>query len=216
MLNQRGFSGYHRLVEDLELLVAWRGGDAGAGGRLFARHFDCIYRFFGRKLAGDVSDLVQRTFLRCVESRDAIRDGNSVRTYLYAIARNELYQHFRDKQKNQQLDFSVSSLCDLGESPSSAVARRGDNALLVQALEQIPLDLQLVIELHYWEGLSGADVATVLGIPEGTVRSRLRRALEQLRATIGTLSANATARWATVDSFDEWARSLRPYEAAVD
>lgn len=203
-------------VSDTDLLVAWREGDRGAGEELFARHFDTIYRFFSRKVADDVSDLVQRTFLSCVESRDAIRDDGSVRPYLFAIARNQLYQHFRDRQKNQRLDFSVSSLQDLGESPSAAVARRGDHALLVQALQQIPLELQLVIELHYWEGLSGAEVAMALEVPEGTVRSRLRRALEQLRATIAALSGSAAARWATVQSFDEWARSVRPYEAVVD
>lgn len=203
-------------ASDTDLLIAWRGGDGGAGQELFARHFDSIYRFFSHKISDDVSDLVQRTFLSCVESRDAIRDEGSVRAYLFAIARNQLYQHFRERRKNQRLDFSVSSLQDLGESPSAAVARRGDHALLVQALQQIPLELQLVIELHYWEGLSGAEVAMALEVPEGTVRSRLRRALEQVRAAMAGASASAAARWATVESFEAWARSVRPYEAVVD
>jgi RNA polymerase sigma-70 factor (ECF subfamily) len=199
-----------------DLVSAWRAGDNAAGEQLFARHFDSIYNFFSRKIGEDVADLVQHTFLRCVESRDALREDGSVRAYLFAIARNQLYQYFRDRQKNQRLDFSVSSLLDLGESPSAAVARRGDQALLIQALQSIPLELQLVIELHDWEDLTGPQVASVLDLPEGTVRSRLRRALEQLRDAMARLGGDADARWATVDGFEDWARSIRPYEAVVD
>ncbi len=200
-------------MEDSELLAAWRGGNGEAGETLFARHFDEIYRFFARKIADDVSDLVQNTFLKCVESRAAFRGDSSVRTYLYAIARNELHQHFRSRQRDSKFDSSVSSLRDLGESPSTRIAKQGDAALLVRALEQIPLELQLAVELHFWEGMTGPEVAVVLGIPEGTARSRLRRAIEQLRAAMGKLDRDfPEARGAEVETFEAWARGLRPYE----
>src|SRR5690606_10349004 len=59
-----------RVSDDLELLAAWRDGDAAAGGRLFRRHFDTLFRFFSTKLDGPVEDLVQDTFLGCVRGRD--------------------------------------------------------------------------------------------------------------------------------------------------
>lgn len=202
-------------MTDRELLGAWKGGDRDAGEALFARHFDDIFRFFRRKIGGDVADLVQQTFLACLEGVDSFRGDCSVRTYLFAIARNRLFSYFRDKQRDASIDFSVSSLRDLGESPSQQLARRGDNALLAGALELIPLELQLVIELHYWEDLTGPEIARVLDIPEGTVRSRLRRALEQLRTVLSRAESSSATRWPTVDSLAEWARSMRPYESAT-
>ena len=199
-------------MTDEELLGAWRGGDQEAGEQLFARHFDDIYRFFSRKVSSDVADLVQRTFLKCVESRETYRGDASIRTYLFAIARNELYQFFRERKRRETLDFSVSSLAELGESPSTRLARQGDKGLLLAALERIPLELQIVVELHYWEDMTGPQIAHVLEIPEGTVRSRLRRALERLREAIDTISRRSIDRWATPEALEQWAQAIRPYE----
>ena len=52
------------------------------------------------------------------------------------------------------------------------------------ALQSLPVDLQIALELRFWQELSGPDLALVLEIPEGTVRSRLRRALEALREAL--------------------------------
>src|SRR5262245_60999657 len=94
--------------EDLALLNRWRDGDRAAGEALFARHFDGLYRFFEHKTGGDADDLTQRTFLACVRSRDQFRGASSFRTYLFAIARHELYAHLRTLAGNQRLDFDVS------------------------------------------------------------------------------------------------------------
>lgn len=173
-------------MEDRALLEAWRNGDRDAGNRLFERHFDALYRFFDGKVGGEVADLVQRCFLGLVEGRDRFRGDASVRTYLFAIARHELHGHWRARRRDQGLDFGVSSLADLNPSPSSHVRRAQAHARLLQALQSIPLDLQIAIELHYWEEQSGPELAEILQIPEGTVRSRLRRGLEALRAQLAS------------------------------
>lgn len=168
-------------ASDAVLHEAWRGGDKRAGEVLFERYFDAIYRFFESKAKGDVGDLVQRTFLGSIEARDRFRGASSYRTFLYAIARNELYAHYRGKRRDVGVDFGVSSVADLAPGPSTFARQRSERGRLLAALESLPVDLQLAVELRFWEGLSGPDLAVVLEIAEGTVRSRLRRALEALR-----------------------------------
>lgn len=195
--------------DDRELLAAWREGDAQAGERLFERHFDAIYRFFRSKLDGDVADLVQQTFLAAVEAQDSFRGASSLRTFLFAIARRKLYRHLRDRYRDQRLDFEVSSLVELGMSPASVQVERAEQRLLLEALRTIPVELQTIVELHYWEGLRGPELAEVLGIPEGTVRSRLRRALERLRAALAELAESSAVLESTTSNLDRWATSLR-------
>jgi RNA polymerase sigma-70 factor (ECF subfamily) len=193
-------------VDDRELLDAWRGGDQVAGSELFERHFDALYRFFRNKAAGPVEDLVQDTFLACVRRKDAVRD---FRTYLFTVARHELYEHWRTSGKRaEDVEIGEISLADLGTSPSGVVARRAEHQLLLRALRAIPLDLQIALELTYWEGMDGPELAEVLGVPEGTVRSRLRRARELLEERMAELASDPGVLQSTTADFDKWARSL--------
>lgn len=178
-------------AQDVDLCTAWRAGDRAAGEALFERHFDALYRFFEHKVGGDVGDLVQRTLLGCLEARDRFRGDASFRTFLFAIARHELFGYYRARQRAAVLDFSVSSVADLAPGPSTALRQQTQREALLAALRTIPLELQLAVELHYWEGLRGPELATVLEIPEGTVRSRLRRGLEALRAALATSERGA-------------------------
>ena len=98
--------------DERALLEAWRAGDAAAGEVLFERHFDAIYAFFASKLTIDVSDLVQRTFLGCLEARDRFRGDCSFRTFLYAIARHELYGYFRARHRGQCVGQSLRTLAE--------------------------------------------------------------------------------------------------------
>lgn len=168
---------------DVELLERWRGGDAEAGNELFSRHFHAVLRVFRYKVQ-HADDLVQRTFLACIEHRDAITDGRRVRAYLLRIAKNQLYAHLRSRAGRAALDTGVTSLQQLGESPSALVGRAHEHARLLEALRRIPLDYQLALELFYWEGLGGDELAEVLDIPVGTVRSRLRLGKQMLRAAL--------------------------------
>jgi len=199
--------------DDLSLLERWRGGDLAAGNQLFERHFDAVFRFFRHKVRGDVGDLVQRTFVACVEAKDRFRDESSFRTFLFGIARHELYRHWRMNKHNAELDVGASSLLDLGPSPSAIVLKRSEERVLLAALRGIALDLQLAIELYYWEGLSGPELASVLGVPEGTARSKLRRGLEALRERLNELSASELG--STVDNLDGWAESLGRLRSAL-
>ena len=164
------------MATDFELLDAWQAGDKAAGNALVERHFDSIYRFFDRKVHGDVADLVQNTFLACVESNERFRRASIFRTYLFSIARRKLYDHWRARSRNPETDLTTSSIAGLGLTPSVEHVRKQEQRLLLEALRSIPLDSQLLLELHYWEGLTGPELAETFDIPEGTVRSRLRSA----------------------------------------
>lgn len=195
---------------DQALLAAWREGDKESGERLFARHFQMIYRFFRTKVADDVGDLVQSTFLGAAESRDRIRPDASVRAYLLGIAHKKLLMHWRARAKNDRLDFSISSLAALGERPSELMLREAEHRLLARALSSIPLELQVVLELYYWQELSGPELAQALEIPEGTMRSRLRRAIAMLREALDALDgAEEEERRSSVKTLDQWAERLR-------
>jgi len=172
---------------DLELLGAWRGGDIAAGDELVSRHWASISRFFRAKVGDDGADLISQTFLACVESKDKI-EGDNIKAYLFGVARRRLADHLRKRVRAPAIDFTVSSLVDLATGPATAVARRQRSELLRDGLARIPLDDQIALELSYFEAMSTREIADVLEIPENTVRSRLSRAREKLRAALAELA----------------------------
>ena len=173
---------------DGELLTAWRAGDTAAGEELVARHWTSLSRFCRSKIGDDGADVIAQVFLACVEGRDRI-EGDNVKAYLFAVARKRLAEHFRQTARRADLDLEVSSVADLRTGPATHVARRQRSELLREALTRIPLDDQIAIELAYFEGLAMKEIADVLEIAENTVRSRLSRAREKLRAVLATLAS---------------------------
>ncbi|MCY1004674.1 RNA polymerase sigma factor [Nannocystis pusilla] len=202
---------------DGELLGAWQAGDAAAGEAFVDRHFDAITRFFRNKVCSedDVAELVGQTFLGCTASKDRWRGEAGARQFLYAIAGNVLRKYIRGryKRKSEALDFAAVCVQDCeGASMSSIVAHRREARCLVQALREIAVEDQIVLELMYFEGLSGSEAAALLGVPEGTVRGRIARGRQRLRERVAALLAAAPAA-PTVDvtpeQLEAWARELR-------
>jgi RNA polymerase sigma-70 factor (ECF subfamily) len=194
---------------DVELLDAWRGGDEEAGGELFERHFVCVVRFFRNKVNREIEDLVQKTFLGCVEGRDRFRGDSSFRSYLFGIAHNVLKAHFRDKKRDGEIDFGVSSVQALQPGQSTIAAQKSEHRLLCEALRRIPFDFQVALELFYWEKMTAPEIASVLDIPEGTARSRIRLGRERLLEHMSALADAPGGVDATVDDLDRWAHGLR-------
>jgi RNA polymerase sigma factor (sigma-70 family) len=170
--------------DETKLLQAWRGGDAHAGAAIVERHFASVYKFFRSKLSGDVDDLVQQTFISCLETREGFRGECSFRTLLFGIARRRLYDHFRERARVKALDFTTTSVRALGTSPSGALLRRDNLTMLREALRELPVDSQMLLELSYWEALSTQELARVFEVSEGTIKSRLFNARGRLRALL--------------------------------
>lgn len=195
---------------DFELLEAWRGGDKAAGNQLFDRYFDNVYRFFRNKVTDGAEDLVQQTFLSLVQSRDHFRGDSSFRTYLFTAARSKLYTYLeRRRREGDRLDYGVTSCEDLGISPSRLIAQEENERLLLSALRRLPIDMQIALELFYFEQMRGPELAAALGVPEGTVRSRIRRGRELLRTRLEELMQSPDRVATTMTNLDQWAQALR-------
>lgn len=195
-------------MTDLELFDAWTRGGKAAAAELFERHFEAVERFFRNKVTEGHDDLVQQTFEACLKSRDRFRRDSSFRTYLFAIAHNVLFGHFRSRRREVQLEFTEVSACDLAPGPSTLFRARREQQLLLEALRQIPLDYQIVLELYYWEGLSGSAIAEIVNLPENTVRSRIRTGRRLLKEKLEELAHDGEELRSTLGDLEQWALSI--------
>jgi RNA polymerase sigma factor (sigma-70 family) len=176
--------------DDADLYAAWRQGDKQAGQALIERYYDAVLRFFRTKVGAQADDLVQRTFLACSEG--GFRGESSFRSYLFGIARNVLLKFFRGNTKDAKVDpdFTVQSIYELAPGPSTIAAKRIEQRLLIEALRRIPLEFQVLLELFYWEELSIAELSAVLELPDGTIKSRLRRGRALIKEALERLPAS--------------------------
>lgn len=161
---------------DLELALAWRAGDLAAGDALLERHYDGIRRFFFNKMGSDCEDLIQSTFLGCVEAIERFRAESSFRTLLFAIAWRKLCRYLRDRPQ------TVEPLDPEDEPPAASAPTAGtrldaqqEAERLRRAMRQLPPDMQAMLELYYWEAMSVEEIACVLEMPVNTVKTRMRR-----------------------------------------
>jgi RNA polymerase sigma factor (sigma-70 family) len=194
--------------EDAAHLQAWRAGDVAAGQALFARYYEPVARFFHNKVGDRSQDLIQRTFLACVEGASRFRGDGSFRSYVFAVAYRQLCRHYRD-HAGDRVDLESMSSMALDASLSGMIVAREELRLFLAGLREIPLELQVVLELHYWEQCSVLEMAAALEIPEGTVKSRLRRGREQLRAAIERLAERPDLATSTIGGFETWAREVQ-------
>jgi len=192
---------------DLALLERWRDGDVKAGEELFGRHFESIYSFFETKCQAEADELVQATFLACVRARDQFRKDSSFRTYLFTIARHELYRLLRNRHRDaERLDFELSSIAELVSTPGTRAARKEEHRRLIEALQRLPVAQQTLLELHYWEDMDIGELAEVFDVTATTIRTRLYRARNALRDVIADVAPVGALE--TLESMDAWARGL--------
>lgn len=186
---------------DEELLTRWHEQDRQAGASLVERHFASVERFFATKTNAQVAeDLVQTTFARCLEGASRWRQSGSFRAYLFGVARNVLLEHIRGRVRDARSDAELheSAIFDLGPGLHTQMAASAERRHLIAALQRLPVDLQSLLELHYWEELSMEELGQTFGVPAGTIKSRLHRARQLLKdaldSTPGPEDARETAR----------------------
>ena len=143
----------------------------------------------------DAEDIVQETFLRAFRGLESFRGESSLKTWLYAIALNRvrvrrgtlarLRSLFGSARSDAGPDFSlVDGLADGGLSPEENAARSEERRRLRTAIRALPEEFRLAVVLRDLEGLSYEEVAAVLSVPVGTVRSRLSRGRALLKEAL--------------------------------
>jgi RNA polymerase sigma-70 factor (ECF subfamily) len=212
----RESSGVLEERSDDELLLGWQQGLAAAGQVLFHRHYEAVRRFFRNKVPPAATrDLVQETFLACVESRERFRRLSSFRTYLLGIAHHVMVDYLRAAPRRVAAPFDLDDviLDDLRPAGEDAIAAKRERRLLLRALRRLRFPLQVVLELRYWESLSDQEIAEVLDEPLGTIKTRLRAGRLALEDRLAELSGSAEEVRSTLDSLHRWAARVR--QAAV-
>jgi RNA polymerase sigma-70 factor (ECF subfamily) len=139
-------------------------------------------RRYARLLAGDrnrADDLMQDALARAIERESAFHAGQNLRAWLFALMHNLFVDGLRQKEA---IDWSANP--DIASEPadSSDPAQMRE---IFDALEQLPVDQRAVLVLVGVEGLRYREAAEVLGLPVGTVMSRLARAREKMQGLLG-------------------------------
>lgn len=148
--------------------------------RLVADHHAALYRYAYR-LSGsqaDAEDLVQQTFVTAQMHLDQVRSCDRVRSWLYAVLRNAFLKSRRRLAPVPAADLKVALDNIPEELPEQPLV---DAEELQAALDSLPEEFRVVVLMFYFEQSSYKEIAEELGLPIGTVMSRLSRAKSQLR-----------------------------------
>ena len=173
-----------RQLPDEELMARAAAGSDTAFEELYRRYARRLKGFFFLQLGGDeeqAADATHDVFLRAYEARSRYQEGRSVSTWIFTIAYNICRNHYRSNAYEAQL------LATLDAEPitSEQIEVQLDQATLDQALAQVlaelPAPLHQLFSLHYQEELTIPQVAEIVGIPEGTVKSRLHKTMNIIR-----------------------------------
>lgn len=155
--------------------------------QLVAEHYGPLLRFAqslcrGRGLA---EDLVQQTFLQWARKGHTLREAARARTWLFTTLYREWLSVARREQRHEMVEFEP----DLhgGEVEPRPEPPRVDSATLQQALDALDVNYRAPLVLFYMRELSYKDIAETLGLPIGTVMSRLSRAKDALRRALSSI-----------------------------
>jgi RNA polymerase sigma-70 factor, ECF subfamily len=175
--------------DDLALVARARNGDDSACRRLVERHQAAVARtIFGMLGAGDdADDAGQDTFVRFFQSLDAFRGESSVRTYLVRIAMTTALNVLRSQRRRDLRFVSDDIAIDQAVDPTATIEASDESQgeRIREALDRLNPEHRAVVVLRLLEERSTKETAEILQVPEGTVLSRLSRAVRQLRVTLG-------------------------------
>lgn len=181
---------------DRELIVAWQAGDEAAFEELIRRHESRVYRLLHRMMGNkeDAEDLTQETFLSLHRHGHRFRAEARFSTFVYRVAANAALNRRRSLGRGRTRVEKLKTRQEAGDDLPSA-PRNPEDATLGQqldghvrdALDTLSPSLRMPVILYDIEGLAYGEIAKVLGIAEGTVKSRIHRARQALREALTPL-----------------------------
>ena len=147
----------------------------------------------------DARDLVQDTYLKAFTSFHQFEEGTNLRAWLYRVLTTTFINTYRKDQRRPQVaqaeleDWQLaeaqSHTSDLGKSAEAEALENLPDSDIKRALQEIPEDFRMVVYLADVEGFSYKEIAEIVGIPAGTVMSRLSRGRKQLREKLADYAA---------------------------
>ena len=173
-----------RQQTDEQLMARAAAGSDTAFEELYRRYARRLKGFFFMQLGGDeelAADATHDVFLRAYEARSRYQEGRKVDTWLFTIAYNICKNHYRSNAYEAQL------LASLDAEPVSNQQIEVDldaailDEALAQVLNELPAPLHQIFSLHYLEELTIPQIAEIVGVPEGTVKSRLHKTMNIIR-----------------------------------
>ena len=175
-------------MSDEALVAACATGELAALGALYDRHATGVRRFLAR-LSGtddrDLDDLVQTTFEAVLRAAGNFDGLSAVRTWLIGIANNTARHHVRSEIRRRRLTEATRSNLGVSSSdPTDDMLSRERAAALRDAISALPPKLRETFVMVYQEGLSGVEVARLLGVREGSIWKRLHEARALLRGQL--------------------------------
>jgi len=182
--------------EDARLLRGLRAGIDSAYEELLARYQQPVYNITYRLLGdqSDACDVVQEVFLKIFRSVGAFRERSSLKTWIYRIAVNEAHNHRRWFSRHRNREVSIDretehqhaydSTADSGPSPFDYALDRETRMMIEQALTEVSPVFRTAVVLRDLEDLSYEEIAEILQVSLGTVKSRILRGREALRRAL--------------------------------
>ncbi len=185
----------NRPMEQTELLQRLRRGDAGAAGQLVQSYHAEIFRLALSILdePAEAEDVTQDAFIAALDALDSYRGDSALKTWLFSITVNLCRKRWRQRKARERLRQTLSAVYQLTGTrptqPETALVAHENQAELWQAVSRLGEKYQFPLILFYEHELPVAEIARVLGIPVGTVLSRLHTARERLAATLEQAAA---------------------------
>ena len=179
---------------DTALIARIARGDQAAMRALFARHQAPVYRWLRRIVHDEAlaEDLLSEVFLDVWRHAASFAGRSTVSTWLLAIARHKALSSCRRRQDEQLDDELSESICDPADDPETVLNARDRGERLSHALRCLSQAHRAVIDLVYYHGKSVNEVAAVLGVPPGTVKTRMFHARRKLAASVNAGAALAS------------------------
>src|SRR3979409_640464 len=182
-----------RPTDDAELFARAQRGETAAYEEIVQRYQQVAFRtaYLITRSAADAEDAAQEGFIKAYRALGTFRSGAEPRPWLLKIVANEARNRVRSAGRRHHLELRLAERFRPGDavpSPEAEIGAAEDARRLLDQVNALSDEDRLVITSRYLLELSGEETAAALGIPEGTVKSRLSRALARLRTTLGEVS----------------------------
>ena len=173
-----------RQQTDEQLMAKAAAGSDTAFEELYRRYARRLKGFFFLQLGGDeelAADATHDVFLRAYEARDRYQEGRRVDTWLFTIAYNICRNHYRSNAYEAQLLATLDAEPVTDQQIEVQLDQAALDEALVQVLSELPAPLHQIFSLHYQEELTIPQIAEIVGVPEGTIKSRLHKTMNIIR-----------------------------------